>query len=102
VEEITRKLDTDFFAGRWARATDRQRELMYVIATLENADGEFSVQEVVAASEIVLTKGFGSSHANQMLASLSSNGLVYKNRHGRYSFAVPLMAQFIKRQVTLI
>ena len=27
VGEITRKLDADFFAGRWARATDRQREL---------------------------------------------------------------------------
>ena len=24
--EITRKLDKDFFAGRWGRATDRQRE----------------------------------------------------------------------------
>ena len=28
LEEITRKLDTDFFAGRWSRATDRQRELL--------------------------------------------------------------------------
>ena len=26
-------------------------------------------------------------------------GLVYKNRHGRYSFAVPLFGQFILRQV---
>ena len=48
--EITRKLDTDFFAGRWARATDRQRELMHVIAHLANCDGEFSVQEIVENS----------------------------------------------------
>jgi hypothetical protein len=27
IVEITRKLDTDFFAGRWAKATDRQRAL---------------------------------------------------------------------------
>src|SRR5262245_57469636 len=31
VREIIRKLDTDFFAGRWARATDRQRELLIVV-----------------------------------------------------------------------
>jgi hypothetical protein len=30
---------------------------------------------------------------NQMLAALGASGLVYKNRHGRYSFAVPLFGQ---------
>ena len=34
VAEITQKLDTDFFAGRWARATDRQRDLMWVVSEL--------------------------------------------------------------------
>ena len=97
-EEIMRKLDTDFFAGRWARATDRQRELLTVIASLENSDAEFTVQELVEKSKAALEKPFSSSHANQMLASLSENGLVYKNRHGRYSFAVPLLGQFILRQ----
>jgi hypothetical protein len=97
-EEITRKLDTDFFAGRWARVTDRQRELMFVVANLENCDAEFSVQDIVQESGIVLDKGFGNSHANQILATLTNQGLIYKNRHGKYSFAVPLMASFIKRQ----
>ena len=45
--EIVQKLDADFFAGRWARATDRQRELMFVIVHLENRDNEFTVQEIV-------------------------------------------------------
>jgi hypothetical protein len=45
-----------------------------------------------------LMKGFSSSHTNQMLGALSNAGLVYKNRYGRYSFAVPLMAGFILRQ----
>lgn len=96
--EITRKLDTDFFAGRWGHATDRQRELMYVISTLPTCDGEFSVQEIVEASDSVLDAGFGNSHVNQMLATLANAGLVYKNRRGKYSFAVPLMAGFIRRQ----
>ena len=38
------------------------------------------------------------SRVNQMLGALSTQGLVFKNRHGRYSFAVPLMGKFIVRQ----
>ena len=33
---IARNLDSDFFAGRWARATVRHRELLRVIAGLEH------------------------------------------------------------------
>ena len=100
VSEIMRKLDSDFFAGRWSRTTDRQRDLLLVVSTLENADGEFTVQEIVEQSKISeLPKAFGSSQVNQMLVSLGDAGLIYKNRHGRYSFAVPLMAQFVKRQM---
>ena len=98
VAEIEQKLDTDFFAGRWARATDRQRELLSAIAQLDNCDEEFTVQEVVGASKRVLDKPFSSSHINQMLVTLASQGLVYKNRHGKYSFAVPLLGRFIRRQ----
>ncbi len=98
IDEIIRKLDADFFAGRWARSTDRQRELLWVISTLENCDEEFTVLEVVERSRIELSKPFGASHVNQMLSALAKNGLVYKNRHGKYSFAVPLFGQFILRQ----
>ncbi|MDE0153511.1 MAG: AAA family ATPase [Gammaproteobacteria bacterium] len=96
--EIEQKLDSDFFAGRWARATDRQRELLTVIAWIGNGDGEFTVQEVVEKSEQMAPKPFGNSHVHQMLAKLTSQGLVYKNRYGRYSFAVPLLGRFIRRQ----
>lgn len=96
--EIVRKLDTDFFAGRWARATDRQRELMGVVAGLPNSDSEFTVQEIVEQSKVALAKPFSSSHVSQMLATLIDQGLIYKNRHGRYAFAVPMLGQFITRQ----
>ena len=96
--EIMRKLDSDFFAGRWARATDRQRELLTVIAHLENSETEFTVQEVVEKSKDLPAKPFSPSHVNQMLVALGNLGLVYKNRHGKYSFAVPLMSRFILRQ----
>ena len=98
VNEITRKLDTDFFAGRWARVTDRQKELLFIIAKLPNSEDEFSVQDVVEKSKEMVEHPFSPSHVNQMLSSLSDNGLVYKNRHGKYSLAVPLLSQFILRQ----
>jgi hypothetical protein len=97
LDAITMKLDSDFFAGRWARATDRQRDLLWAIATLGKPGEEFTVQEVVQASK-KLEKPFTSSHVNQMLASLCGAGLVYKNRFGKYSFAVPLFDRFILRQ----
>ena len=97
VAEITRKLDIGFFAGPWARLTDRQRELMYVIARLRKPD-EFAVQEVIELSRELLERPFGASNVNQMLGALGTAGLILKNRHGRYSFAVPLLGDFILRE----
>ncbi len=99
IESIIRKLDQDFFAGRWSRATDRQRDLLSVIARIEHSDGEFTVQEVVEGSHKYLERGFTPSHVNQMLATLCDAGLVYKNRWSKYSLAVPLLDEFIKRQI---
>jgi hypothetical protein len=97
IESIQRKLDTDFFTGRWSKVTDRQRQLLWVIAQLPRADEEFTIQELVAATKKLLVKPFSSSHTNQMLASLAEQGLIYKNRFGKYSFAVPLLGKFILR-----
>lgn len=98
IAQSLHKLDSDFFAGRWHRVTDRQRELLAVVALLPNCDEEFAVQEIVEESRKSLRKPFGASHVNQILAKLADSGLVYKNRHGRYSFAVPLLGGFIQRQ----
>lgn len=97
VEAIQRKLDADFFAGRWARITDRQRELLWAVANLEKRDEEFTIQELTEMAKVLLPKSFSASHANQMLAGLAEKGMIYKNRMGRYSFAVPLLGRFIMR-----
>ncbi len=99
VNEILRKLDSDFFMGRWSRVTDRQRDLLILIAKLENSHSEFTVRDIVDISTRSDAKPFSSSGVNQMLNSLSGHGLVFKNRHGKYSFAVPLMRQFILREI---
>ena len=98
VDAILYKLDADFFAGRWARATDRQRDLLVVIARLENANDEFTIQEIVSTSAET-ERPFKSSHVNRLLANLQEAGLVYKNRYGKYSLAVPLFDEFILRQL---
>ena len=98
VREIREKLDTDFFAGRWARTTNRQRELLSTIANLENCDDEFTVQEIVEKSKERNVRSFSSSHTNQMLAALGSQGLVFKSGHGRYSFSIPMLGNYIRRQ----
>ena len=97
ISEIIRKLDNDFFAGRWGRVTERQQELLHVIALLENSTEEFTVLEILAKSNTMLTKPFGRSHVNQLLTSLIQSGLIYKDRHGKYMFAVPLLGEFVKR-----
>ncbi len=97
VDAIQRKLDADFFAGRWAKITDRQRELLWAIANLDRPDEEFTIQELVEKGRQLLSKTFSPSHANQMLASLAERGMIYKNRLGKYSFAVPLLGRFILR-----
>lgn len=98
MDEILEKLDQDFFAPRWSRATDRQQQFMKVIATLANSDEEFSVPEIVKASKELLKSGFTPSHGIQILQALAERGLIYRNRRGAYCFAVPLLARFIQRQ----
>jgi len=96
-DDITRKLDSDFFAGRWARVTDRQRDLLGVVAQMPNSGGEFTVQEIVNFSKVLLEKPFASSRVSAILSALMNAGLIFKNRHGKYRFAVPLFSQFILR-----
>jgi hypothetical protein len=99
-EDILRKLDADFFSGRWQRLTNRQRDLLILIALLDRSDEEFTVLEVVEISRSAeFIKAFSASHVNQVLVNLADQGLVYKNRHGKYVLAVPLLDQFILRQL---
>jgi hypothetical protein len=98
IDSIIRKLDDEFFAGRWGFLTDRQRDLLSVIAHLDHCEDEFTVQEIVIESKKTPITAFGNSQVNQMLASLIANGLIFKNRFGKYSFAVPQLNKFILRQ----
>ncbi len=98
IEAILRKLDDDFFSGRWGLLTDRQRELLAVVSHLSSCEEEFSVQEVVNESKKYEISAFGNSQINQMFLTLITQGFIFKNRFGKYSFAVPQLGEFILRQ----
>jgi len=98
IEEFVRKLDSDFYAGRWSRVTARQRALLTVIAALPNANEEFTTKEIATKSKSVLTNPFTPAYVNNTLVKLIANGLIFKNRRAQYSFAVPMLADYINRQ----
>jgi len=96
MQTIVQKLDNDFFAGRWERATDREKDLMRIVA--HHCGSEFRIQDIVGAPKNGDQKLFTASHVNQMLKRLIEHGLMYKNRRGSYSFAVPLLETYIRRE----
>jgi hypothetical protein len=96
--ELMRKLDQNFFSRRWELITDAQRMFLKVVAQLENCEGEFTSQDIAKLSKLILEKPYSNSSITQFLTRLAETGLVYKNRRGKYQFAVPLLSRFIKRQ----
>ena len=56
-------------------------------AVQDGADGGTTDQPELADHAVV-----------QVLAVLCDHDLIYKNRHGRYSFAIPLLDRFVRRQ----
>ena len=71
--------------------------MLWVVAHLDHPDEEFTIQELTEKARVLLPKPFSPSNASQMLTSLAERGMIYKNRFGRYSFAVPLLGRFIIR-----
>jgi hypothetical protein len=99
--EIVAKLDIEFFEPKWSLATDRERDLLSVIATLPNCHDEFTIKEIMdQEKKYPLDKLIGDSHINQLLTKLSKKGLVFRTpRHGKYTLGVPMLGKYIQRQM---
>ena len=92
IPEITRKLDSDFYSGQWNQITDRQRELLTVIAKLPTANEEFTIKDMILKSAVISKRPFKAAHINNMIIKLIDFGLIFKSRRSKYLFAVPLFA----------
>jgi hypothetical protein len=65
---------------------------MQVAALLPTAKKEFTVQDVASSSKGLLRrKAFSQAGAGMMLKTLTDAGFVFRNRRGKYSFAVPML-----------
>lgn len=96
---ILRKLDQHFYFNQWSATSDQQRIFMTIISQLPSSEDEFAAQEITRISKDYLDKSYSTSSVNQYLVRLTDAGLIYKNRRGKYQFAVPLMSRFINRQI---
>lgn len=97
-EAILQKLDQDFFASRWQRISENQKDFLGVIAQIPNCQNGFTVAQIVRLAEKNQTKKYSSSSATQFLNRLIELGFIYKTKRGQYRFAVPMLAEFIRRQ----
>lgn len=89
------RLDAGLFSARWSRTTDRQREVLWLIANRPGSSEEFSVKELVQLSrDDTLTDAAIQGH----LAGLSERGLVFRTRHGRYALSIPMSEDMIARR----
>ncbi|RRQ26215.1 ATP-binding protein [Rhodococcus sp. Eu-32] len=92
VEDGRRALDGGFFPSRWTRATDRERRYMRALALT----GESNPRSGRVAAEMGLT----TTSVSDIRDSAIKKGLIWAPEHGRISFTVPGMADFIRRQST--
>lgn len=95
---VIQKLDRDFFDGGWSKVAERQRDVLEIAAALDASDSEFTVAEIVESSNAHDGGRISPSHVNQILKSLCKAGFVYRNRHGKYSFALPMLRRYILRR----
>ncbi len=99
IETIIHKLDNSFFTGRWQRATDREKQLMYAVA--KGGLQEFGLNESSDQTARHLNKRIASTQVLRHFKKLIDDGLIYKTRRGNYAFAVPLLERFILRNYKL-
>lgn len=88
------RLDNSLFGARWNKTSERQREFLWVVANRPQPGKDFAAQEIADVSNGLLTN----AQATQILQSLCDRGLVYRVRHGRYAFTVPLSESMITRR----
>jgi len=96
--DVMDRLDAGLFAARWNKTTDKQRRFLKLIANRGSGrPKEFSAIEIASLSSE--NGEFDGSQANQILLALCEKGLIYRTRHGRYAFTVPMSEAMILRRI---
>jgi AAA ATPase domain len=92
------RLDAGLFSARWNRTTDKQRELLGLIASRKTGgSGEFSAREL---EQLRHDAGdTNEANINHILSSLCDRGMLFRTRHGYYAFTVPMSEAMIMRRL---
>ena len=89
-DDALARLDAGLFGARWNKTSEAQRDFLKVLATRPTEDAtDFSANDIAKISL------FTNSQASTMLHALAERGLVYRSRHGRYAFTVPMSESMI-------
>lgn len=86
---ILNRLDESFFAGRFERTSNSERELLFEMANLGD---EMKVSEI--RKRVKKSRGA----LNIILNSLVQKDIIYRVRRGVYLFTLPLFREFLRRQ----
>ncbi|MBS0242463.1 MAG: AAA family ATPase [Proteobacteria bacterium] len=93
--ETYERLDSSLFAARWSRTSDRQREILNLLAQRPSGSSEFSIKEL---EDLATVDGLAGSAIQSHVAGLVERGLIYRTRHGRYAFTIPMSETMILRR----
>ena len=93
---VIERLDASLFASRWNKTSEKQRLFLGYIARRSPGTPDFSAQDILSAG--AADEGFTRAQANQMMQALCERGLLYRSRHGRYRFTVPMSEMLIQRR----
>jgi hypothetical protein len=95
--ETFERLDAGLFSARWNRTSDKQREILAVIARRPSKiSADFSAQELELLRN---NHDEPNGSMTQVLLALCERGMLYRTRHGRYAFTVPLSEAMILRRL---
>lgn len=94
------RLDAGLFAARWNKTTDKQRWFLGLIASRGGWEGiDFSAQDVALLSISEGDERLTNAQCSQALQALVERGLLYRTRHGRFAFTVPMSEAMILRRL---
>lgn len=98
-EDAWRRLDNGLFAARWNRTTDRQRDVLRVLAEIPGDQADFSAQDIVEAAAELGGPQLTNAQTSQLLQGLVERGLVYRTRRGKFAFSLPMSQAMIRRRI---
>ncbi len=92
------RLDAGLFSSRWNKTTEKQREVLKLIAHRDDtSSADFSAHEISELGADIA--GMTNAQISQALQALCERGLIYRTRHGRYAFTVPMSEVMIRRRM---